>query len=159
MGKLRYSPIFRFGTSAPFNVGIGADRNLNDVSTDRLNFSGDLSDIRWREPGTPFPTDLATRFTLQPIGSAGGNLPRNAGRGPNLYIFDLSVSREWKFTERYRLRPAVEFGNILNAAVFSFGSEFVDFFSNPTALQQSTFLVPSRTYRQRDIKLGIRFEF
>jgi hypothetical protein len=159
MGKLRYSPIFRFGSSAPFNLGIGADRNLNDVSTDRLNFSGDLSDIRWREPGTPFPTELASRFTLQPIGSAGGNLPRNAGRGPNLYIFDLNVSREWKFSDRFRLRPTVEFGNILNAAVFSFGSEFVDFFSNPTALQQSTFLVPSRTYRQRDIKLGIRFEF
>ena len=159
MGKLRYSPIFRFGSSAPFNLGIGADRNLNDVSTDRLNFSGDLSDIRWREPGTPFPTELAARFTLQPIGSSGGNLPRNAGRGPNLYIFDLSVSREWKFTDRYRLRPVIEFGNILNAAVFSYGSEFVDFFSNPTALQRSTFLVPSRTYRQRDIKLGMRFEF
>jgi hypothetical protein len=159
MGKLRYSPIFRFGSSAPFNVGLGADRNLNDVSTDRLIFTGDIDDIVFREPGTPFPTALANQFSLQPIGSAGGNLPRNSGRGPNLYIFDLSVSREWRFTERFRLRPAIDFGNILNMAVFSYGSEFVDFFSTPTALQQATFLVPSRTYRQRDMKFGIRFEF
>jgi hypothetical protein len=76
-----------------------------------------------------------------------------------MYLFDVNVSREWRFSERYRLRPTIEFGNILNAAVFSYGSEFVDFFSNPTALQLDTFLVPTRTYRQRDIKFGMRFEF
>ncbi|HYJ92546.1 MAG TPA: hypothetical protein VEV84_14645, partial [Pyrinomonadaceae bacterium] len=159
MGKLRFSPIFRYGSSNPFNLGTGVDRNLNDVSTDRPNYNGNLSEISWRKPGTPFPAALASNFALPTIGSRGGNLPRNAGHGPSMYLLDLNVSREWRFTERYRLRPTVEFGNILNAAVFSYGSEFVDFFSNPTALQLDTFLVPSRTYRQRDIKFGMRFEF
>jgi hypothetical protein len=159
MGKMRYSPIFRYGSPAPFNLGIGVDRNLNDVSTDRPVFTGNLNDLRYREPGTPFPLALAQQFSLQAIGSVGGSLPRNAGRGPSMYIFDLAVSREWKFSERYRLRPAVEFGNILNAAVFSYGSEFVDYFANPTQLQLDTFLVPSRTFRQREIKLGLRFDF
>lgn len=159
IGKARLSPIFRYGSSAPFNLGLGADRNLNDVSTDRLVFNGSLDDIRWREPGTPFPADLAARFALQPIGSSGGNLPRNAGHGPSLYLFDLNVSREWRFGDRFKLRPTIEFGNILNAVVFSYGSEFVDFFANPTATQQSGFLVPTRTYRPRDIKLGVRFDF
>ena len=159
MVKLRYSPIFRYGSPAPFNLGIGVDRNLNDVSTDRPIFTGSINDIRYREPGTPFPAGLAGQFSLQPIGSAGGDLPRNAGRGPSMYIFDLAVSREWKFSDRYRLRPAVEFGNILNAAVFSYGSEFVDYFANPTQLQLDTFVVPSRTFRQREIKLGLRFDF
>ena len=76
-----------------------------------------------------------------------------------MYLLDLNVTREWRFTERYRLRPSIEFGNILNAAVFSYGSEFIDFFANPTQLQLDTFLVPSRTYRQRDMKFGMRFEF
>ena len=165
LGKLRFSPLFRFGSSAPFNLGYGVDRNLNDVSTDRPNFSGNIDDIRSREPGSSFPTTLASQFSLPPIGSAGGNLPRNAGRGPTMYIFDLSVTREWKFGERFRLRPTIEFGNILNAAVFSFGSEFIDFTalsSNPSASQLAnfnSFLIPTRTYRQREIRLGLRFDF
>ena len=159
LGKLRYSPIFRYGSSAPFNLGVGVDRNLNDVSTDRPNFNGNLDEIRWRNPGSPFPTTLVANFALPTIGSRGGNLPRNAGHGPSMYLLDLNVTREWKFSERYRLRPSVEFGNILNAAVFSYGSEFIDFFANPTQLQLDTFLVPSRTYRQRDMKFGMRFEF
>lgn len=165
LGKLRFSPLFRFGSSAPFNLGYGIDRNLNDVSTDRPNFSGNTDDIKWREPGSSFPAALASRFSLPPIGSKGGNLPRNSGSGPNMYIFDLNVTREWKFGERFKLRPTVEFGNILNAAVFSFGSEFIDFTalsSNPTASQLANFngfLVPTRTYRQREVRLGLRFDF
>ena len=43
LGKLRFSPLFRAGSSAPFSLGNGGDdRNLDDLSNDRLNFSGDL---------------------------------------------------------------------------------------------------------------------
>lgn len=165
IGKLRFSPVFRFGSSAPFNLGYGIDRNLNDVSTDRLVYSGDVDDIVWREPGSPFPTELASRFSLQPIGAKSGNLPRNAGKGPRLYIFDLNVSREWKFGDKIKLRPNIEFGNILNMTVFSYGSEFIDFVglsSTPTAAQLQNyqdFLIPTRTYRSRQIKIGLRFDF
>ena len=174
MGGLRFSPIFRFGSSAPFNISIGGnDRNLDDISNDRPNFVGNPSDIRWRQFSSPYPADLANQFTLAPIGSP-GNLPRNAGNGPKYYIFDLNVSRQFKFTERLRLRPSVEFGNILNMAVFSFGSNFIDFanlnvassVANPTPAQIQTqanarnvFLVPTRTYRPRQIRIGMRFEF
>lgn len=158
-GKLRLSPLFRFGTSAPFNLGDGgSDRNLDDLSTDRLNFSGNLADIKWREPNSPVPTALLAQFSLQPIGARSGNLPRNSGTGPSFYTFDLSVTREFRFHEkRYRLRPVVQFDNILNAAVFNYGSAFIDFGTTSTA--QSTFLVPTRTYRQRQIRLGARFDF
>ena len=161
-GKLRLSPLFRYGSSAPFNIGIGgSDRNLDDLGTDRVNFSGDLDQIVWREPGSPFPASLANQFSLQPIGSRGGNLPRNAGRGPSFYTFDLTVTREWRFGERMRFRPMIEFDNVLNAAVFSYGAEFIDFSaiaaSDPQ--EQAAFLVPTRTYRQRQIRLGFRFDF
>lgn len=162
LGRVRLSPLVRYGSSAPFNLGIGgSDRNLDDLGTDRVNFSGDLNDIIWREPGTPIPASLISQFSLQPIGSRSGNLPRNAGRGPSFYTFDLSITREWRFGERMRLRPVVEFNNILNAAIFSFGSEFIDFtgltLQNSNA--QQTFLVPTRTYRQRQVRLGVRFDF
>ncbi|MBK9768983.1 MAG: hypothetical protein IPP63_19350 [Chloracidobacterium sp.] len=169
-GKLKFSPLFRFGTSAPFNLGAGGtDRNLDDVSTDRLIYNGDLSEIKTRNPGSPVPDALISKFSLQPIGAKGGNLPRNSGTGPSFYTFDLSVSREFKLKERFKFRPVIEFGNILNAAVFSYGSEFIDFTAlrndpngTPTSAQllaRQNFLVLTRTYRQRQIRAGIRFDF
>lgn len=166
VGKLRFSPLFRYGSSAPFNLGAGgSDRNLDDLGTDRVNFTGDLNGIVYRNPGDPLPDALLSQFSLQPIGAKSGNLPRNAGRGPSFYTFDMNVSREWKFSERTRLRPVIEFNNILNARVFSFGAEFIDFTAlsnSPTATQRlarQNFLVPTRTYRHRQIRLGVRFDF
>ncbi|MEO6051649.1 MAG: hypothetical protein ABIP78_10005, partial [Pyrinomonadaceae bacterium] len=168
-GKLKFSPLLRFGSSAPFSLGANADRNLDDLNTDRVNFNGNIKDIKYREPGTPFPDALAAQFSLQPIGSKSGNLPRNAGTGPSFYTFDLNVTREWKLGERAKLRPVIQFDNILNAAVFSYGAEFINFQAlrmdpngTPTAAQilaRSNFLIPSRTYRQRQIRLGIRLDF
>jgi hypothetical protein len=165
LGKVRFSPVFRYGSAGRFNLGYGVDRNLNDQSTDRVRFSGDPDDLRWRPPGSGEPTALLSQFSLQPIGAAGGNIPRNAGIGPSVYIFDLAVTREWRFGERMRLRPNVQIGNVFNMAVFSFGSEFIDFIGtgdDPTPTQtlaRQNFLVPTRTYRQRDIRFGVRFDF
>lgn len=168
-GRLRFSPLLRWGSASRFNLGAGGtDRNLDDVSTDRLNFSGNIKDIVYREPGSPVPDALIAQFSLQPIGAKGGNLPRNSGTGPNLFIFDLNISREWKFGEKMRLRPVAEFNNLFNSSVFSYGAEFVDFAAlrndgtAPTAAQllaRQNFLVPTRTYRQRSVRLGVRFDF
>jgi len=183
-GRLRLSPLFRYGSSAPFSLGYsGIDRNLDDVSNDRMNFSGNLKDIKWREPGSPVPTALLSQFSLQPIGAKGGNLPRNAGHGPSFYTFDLNLTREFKLGEKMRLRPTIEIGNVFNAVVLSFGSGFIDYstFGVPSNLTftaatappigttvfqtnseetfKKDFLVPTRAYRPRDIKLGLRFDF
>lgn len=174
LGGLRLSPIFRFGSSAPFNLSIGGnDRNLDDVSNDRPIFNGDVRTLKFREFGTAYPADIANQFTFAPIGTP-GNLPRNAGLGPRLYIFDMNVSRQFKLNERFSLRPSVEFDNILNMTVFSFGSNFIDFNNlnaadlqaAPTPAQirtqaaaRETFLAPTRTVRPRQIRLGIRFDF
>ncbi len=165
LGGLDFSPLLRLGSSAPFNIssgtGIANDRNLDDVSTDRPNFSGNLNDLRFRERGTTFPRDVFNQFTFAPIGSS-GNLPRNAGIGPGLFLFDMNISRTFRFTERLRLRPNIEIGNVFNATVFTFGSEFINF--NPTNTEQrvsfeENFLVPQRTSRPRTIRLGIRLDF
>lgn len=169
LGKLRFAPLFRAGSSAPFSLGNGGrDRNLDDLGTDRLNFSGNLADIVSRNPGSPFPEALAAQFSLTPIGARGGNLPRNAGTGPSFFTFDLNVTREFRLGERVRLRPVIEFDNILNASVFNYGAAFIDFTAlrndgtPPTAAQilaRNNFLVPTRTFRQREIRLGMRFDF
>lgn len=99
-----------------------------------------------------FPQALFNQFSLPAIGKSGGNLPRNAGKGPAFYTFDLNVSREFRFGESMRLRPVLQVDNVFNAAVFNFGAAFIDY----TA---TNFLVPSRTFRQRQMRLGVRFDF
>ncbi len=65
-----------------------------------------------------------------------------------------------------RLRPVVEFDNVLNKTVFSFGSEFINFNAfAPTATPEqrlaflNSFLVTTRTLRPRQLRLGVRFDF
>lgn len=166
LGKLRFSTVLRLASGAPFNIGLGgADRNLDDVGNDRPIFNGDVSLLKWRGPGEPFDATILNQFALPTVGQT-GNLPRNAGLGPGQFIFDLNVAREFKVSERVRLRPTIEIDNVLNATVFSFGSEFIDFSafgptSTPAARQAfiDSFLVPTRTMRPRQIRLGLRLDF
>ena len=159
-GKLRFSPILRVESGRPFNISIGgSDRNLDDVGNDRPNFSGNLDNIGYREPNDPFPQGLADSFSLAPIGSIGGNLIRNAGRGPALFIFDLNASRQFRISKRFSIRPQISFDNILNATVFSFGSDFINLATAGTREFEQGFLTPSRTLRQRKIQLGVTVRF
>jgi hypothetical protein len=165
MGSLKFSPIFRWGSGAPFNVSAGGiDRNLDDVSNDRPNFNGDPANINWRVYGSTFPQSLADQFSLAPIGSS-GNLGRNAGIGPQLWQFNLNVTREFKITERIKIRPSLEVTNPLNMNVFSFGSNFINFdqlnSTSATTVQtaKDNFLAPTRTITSRRMRLGFRVDF
>jgi hypothetical protein len=150
IGGLQLSPIWRVASGAPFNISIGgSDRNLDDVSNDRPNYSGDLRLLRWRAPEEPLDPSVFEAFTVPQIGQS-GNLPRNAGRGPGLFVFDLNVIRSVQLSERLLLRVSVEFDNVLNKTVFSFGSEFID---------SSDFLLATRTMRPRQIRVGVKVDF
>lgn len=166
LGKLRLAPILRLTSGAPFNISLGgADRNLDDVGNDRPIFTGDRKLLHWRGPGDTIDPSVLSGFALPTIGQT-GNLPRNAGQGPGQFFFDLNVSREFRITEKLRFRPTLEFDNVLNATVFSFGSEFINFSAfAPTATPEQrqafldSFLVATRTLRPRQVRLGIRFDF
>src|SRR5207237_5273162 len=143
----------------------GADGNLDDVGNDRPIFNGDANVLKWRRPGQPIDASILNRFTSPTIGQT-GNLARNSGVGPGQFIFDLNVTREFKITESIKLRPVVEFDNLLNKTVFSFGSEFIDFNAfGPTSSEATSqafldsFLVPTRTMRPRQIRLDMRLDF
>jgi hypothetical protein len=78
----------------------------------------------------------------------------------------LSVTREFRLGEHARLRPVVEFDNVLNATVYTFAAEFINFSGlRPTATPEQRraflegFMVPTRTLRQRSVRLGVRFDF
>jgi len=153
LGALQMSPIWRVASGAPFNISLGGvDRNLDDVGNDRPNYSGDVRLLRWREPGKPIDPSVFAAFSAPTIGQS-GNLPRNAGHGPGVFVFDVNVTREFR-VGRLQFRPSVEFDNVLNKTVFSFGSEFINFSRDLT-----DFLVATRTMRPRQIRVGLRAEF
>lgn len=166
LGKVRISPIWRIASGAPFNISLGgADRNLDDVGNDRPIFTGDLKLLRWRARGDPIDPSILSLFAVPTIGQL-GNLPRNAGQGPGQFFLDLNITREFRINDRMRLRPVVEFDNVLNKTVYSFGSEFINFTSlSPTATPEQrqafldSFLVATRTLRPRQVRLGVRFDF
>ena len=154
IGGLTLSPIWRVASEAPFNISLGGtDRNLDDVSNDRPNYSGDLRLLKWRKPGDALDPSILEAFSLPPLGQS-GNLPRNAGRGPGLFVFDLNVTREFQM-KNAALRFSIEFDNVLNKTVFSFGSEFINFASG----SNQGLLLATRTGRPRQLQLGLRVEF
>ncbi|HKV33366.1 MAG TPA: hypothetical protein VJP89_03575, partial [Pyrinomonadaceae bacterium] len=153
-GGLTLSPIWRVGSEAPFNISLsGVDRNLDDVGNDRPNYSGDLRLLRWRKPGESLDSSIIQSFSLPPLGQP-GNLPRNAGRGPGLFVFDLNVTREFTIGP-LKFRSSCEFDNVLNKTVFSFGSEFINFNSG----SNDSFLLATRTGRPRQLRVGLKVDF
>jgi Carboxypeptidase regulatory-like domain/TonB-dependent Receptor Plug Domain len=166
LGSIQLSPILRVASEAPFNISLGGtDRNLDDVSNDRPNYSGNLRLLQWRKTGEPLDPAMIQSFSTPQLGQT-GNLPRNAGRGPGLFTFDLNVTREIRISQRVLLRTSVEFDNVLNKTVFSFGSEFINFNAlSPTASEEQrqafldSFLLATRTMRPRQLRVGLRLEF
>jgi len=149
--ELDLAPIVSFGSSKPFNIGAGFDRNLNDIQNDRPNFITDIGRPVWRRPGNETADDVKAALELSPIGST-GNLPRNYGVGPGTRSISLRASRTIVVREHIRVRPSIDVFNVFNNTIFSFGSEFVD-------RDDSDFLVPRRTQRPRTVVLSLRVSF
>jgi hypothetical protein len=145
------APVVSFGSSRPFNIGAGFDRNLNDIQNDRPNLIGALARPAWRSPGSMQSADVKESLRLAPLGES-GNLPRNFGRGPGTRTINLRASRSFRASERLTIRPAVDVFNLFNNTIFSFGSEFVD-------RDDTDFLVPRRTQRPRTIQLNLKVSF
>ena len=145
------APILSFGSSKPFNIGAGFDRNLNDIENDRPNFITSLGRPVWRKPGSADAEDVQNVLALAPIGSS-GNLPRNYGKGPGTFSFNLRASKTLSWTEQIRLRSAIDVFNVFNRTTYSFGSEFID-------RDDNDFLIPRRTQRPRSLQLSLKLDF
>jgi Carboxypeptidase regulatory-like domain/TonB dependent receptor/TonB-dependent Receptor Plug Domain len=145
------APVVSFGSSRPFNIGSGFDRNLNDIANDRPDFITDIGRPEWRRPGSAPASDVQAALVFAPIGSS-GNLPRDYGIGPGTRTIDLRASRMFLVRERIRVRPSVDVFNVFNNTIFSFGSEFID-------RSDADFLIPRRTQRPRTVLLSLKVSF
>jgi hypothetical protein len=147
--KFDLAPIVSFGSSKPFNIGAGFDRNLNDIENDRPNFLSNIGRPEWRRPNNVLADTIKSQLQLAPIGSS-GNLPRNYGRGPGTHTINLRASRTFTMREHVKIRSSIDVFNLFNNSIFSFGSEFVD-------RDDADFLIPRRTQRPRTVQLSLKF--
>jgi hypothetical protein len=149
--KLDIAPVVSLGTSRPFNIGAGFDRNLNDIENDRPNLVSQIGRVEWRRPGGDTADTIKQSLELAPIGTS-GSLGRNFGRGPGTRTINVRASKTIVLKERVRVRPAVDVFNLFNNSIFSFGSEFID-------RDDAEFLVPRRTQRPRTLMLSMKVLF
>ena len=84
---LRLSPFISFRSGIPFNITTGTDLSGDTLFTDRPAFAASLS-----EPGI-----IITKFgAFNPAPQRGEQIiPRNYGRGPEFFIVNLTVAKEF----------------------------------------------------------------
>jgi hypothetical protein len=138
-------------TGQPWNVvDSGNDISLTGESGDRWNFFGNAVDFTSSSSGPiPFFADGTLNATcaahalasqLQQFGcyakgnsvmtppdpGAFGSMGRNIFRGPGLEAWDLSLVKDWKVAERFKIQFRGEFFNVLNHPNFGnpYGANF-----------------------------------
>jgi hypothetical protein len=127
-------------SGVPFNITTGTDNNLNGVSNDRPNLV----------PGANVDSsDMTNRASFSDPGRVPGDLPRNAGRGPDYWQLDARVAK------RFRL-GSVSFEGLVEAFNVTNRVNFNNIVGN---LASATFGRPNTAYDARQVQLGVRVEF
>jgi hypothetical protein len=95
-------------------------------------------------------------FARVPVNSANvpiraGNLGKNALRGPDFWNLDLSISKDFKFYERYGLKFRLDMFNATNSVRLGLPNADI---TNTTLFGVITAVAPART-----MQMGLRFTF
>jgi hypothetical protein len=113
----QFAPLLRATKGLPVAVATGKDNSLTGINLDRPDlvpgvnpYSASMGpQLLWFNPAA---------FTPNASG-AFGNLGRDVLRGPGQINFDVSVSRLFTITERYRLEARAEAFNAINHTNFN----------------------------------------
>ena len=129
----------------------GGDFNLDNERNDRPNYSGPttFSHDEWAN-GID-----ASGFTSPCVGCV-GNLGRNSLVGPNLFSVDMSLFKNFKFTERVHLQFRAEGFNVFNRANFLLpGANF----AGHNRTNSPLFGVAAGALNPRQMQLGLKLNF
>jgi len=152
------SPIVSIHSGLPLNITDGTDISETGIGLDRPNLvlPNNIS------PSSSNPLNFINRaaFQTQAAGTF-GNLGREAVSGPGAVNFDLSLSRMFRFRERWQLEARAEAFNVINHP------NFVG--SNPTVwpaqtaltttLSSSTFGVIQTANDPRILQFALKLHF
>ena len=127
-------------------VNGGGDYNLDGESNDRPNAIANNVHASRSQWSNGF--NLPDNFFSTPCLACVGNLGRNTFVGPGYWATDMSVFKNFKITERFRLQFRVEAFNVLNHANFLLG--------NHTSLHDPLFGIAGGTAPPRNLQFGLK---
>jgi hypothetical protein len=118
------APIISLYTGQPFSITTGSDVSLSGVGADRPNVVAGVASLprtitQWFNPAA-FAGGCTTAAyvgnpSCVPLGTF-GNSARDILHNPGTIQWDMSVSRKFQFTERWKLEFRSDFFNIMNHA-------------------------------------------
>ena len=145
LGNWKISGITLMETGLPLNPTMSTDYlGLGGNATDRPNIDGAIT-----YPGTVGSWFSTSSFSA-PALLAFGNSQEGAIRGPGRINFNLSMYKDFNFTERAHLRFGADFYNAFN---------HTQFHDVNTSYGQNNFGQVTDTYDPRVIELSLKFAF
>ncbi len=148
------SPIVKLRSGLPFTVTNGnVDANLDGVTNDRAQLIGDPrvdtpTALRWFNTAAFVQNRVVTGVAVD------GNSPRNILDGPGFRVVDLALSRDFRLTERVKLRFRGEATNAFNMVSLGQPGTAV-----PSGATSDTFGVITTAQAMRRIQFGLRLTF
>ena len=149
--------IARVTSGLPLTVGMTVNQSGDGATAqipDRPNLRAGASNnpvlgtvSRWYDPAA---------FEFPRLGFY-GNLGRNTVIGPGVATFDLSLVKNFRFTERHSLLFRAEFFNLFNHANFGLPKRFV--FAAGGAVVGNAGAIQTLTTSSRQIQFGLRYSF
>jgi hypothetical protein len=160
------APLIHYGSGQPLNVTVGKDNSLTGLGNDRPNQV--LSNVAatnsiCNNGSTPCVQFLnPAAFAANPLGTY-GNIGRNALRGPHTINVDMALSRNFQFTERFRLQARVDAFNVFNHANFagaiSPAGTVTGYSTLSTSLSASTFGRIQSAFDPRILQFSMKLYF
>lgn len=151
------APLVRATSGLPVIVAIGKDNSLTGIGLDRPDLV----------PGVdPYTTSMgpqlqwlnAAAFTQNALGTF-GNLGRNVLRVPGQFNMDVSLSRIFAITERFRLEARVEAFNAINHTNFKVPKTSTVQITDINAITASTFGRLTSAYDPRIFQFALKLHF
>ncbi|HXE90166.1 MAG TPA: carboxypeptidase-like regulatory domain-containing protein [Terriglobales bacterium] len=148
-----WSPFCSSRGACDFNRDAEANERPNSIfpsfdSATHNMWANGFGAAQWR-----FPTGSV--FSAPPLGSP-GNLGRNTFVGPNLWVWDPSVFKNFKITERVGLQFRAEFFNAFNRTNFQLpGAQG----AGNNEIRRANFGKSGGTFNPRNLQFGLKLTF
>jgi hypothetical protein len=145
----------QYQTGRPFTVTSGADNSLDGILNDRAKLTGaDVNAV----PTTPCSSCVwyfnPAAFATNDLGTF-GNVGKGAYYGPPLHVWDMGVSKNFRFNGSSYVQARVEFFNVFNQVNFDVPNNAVN---NLSTLGRITRTDPS-SGDPRILQFGLKFVF
>ena len=155
IGGWQWSGVMQYQTGRPFTVTSGTDNSLDGIGNDRAKLTAaDFNAI----PNAPCANCVwyfnPAAFATNDLGTF-GNVGKGAYYGPRLHLWDMGLSKNFRFNGGQYVQFRIEFFNIFNMVNFDVPNTAV---SNQATLGRITRTDPANG-DPRILQFGLKFVF